>query len=143
MFSLICFSTVINHAMDTDQDNIDPFAHTVANIGSAAHGAMAAHIDRSEKTSNKRIHGPQMSNVEKIESLFVSIDNVEAIFSLVDNVPHCLLLQANGVNFLCDVSFGQSFNSLIIALENRYPAWNHHKLQSEGNTVSILVQVRL
>ncbi len=77
--------------MDPDQENVDPFANAIANVHSSARGAMAAHIDRLEKTSNKRSCGPQMSNAKKIKSLFATINNVEVIFALVDNVRHYLL----------------------------------------------------
>lgn len=88
----------IRHTVPGMEENVDPFADVVDKVGSAARGALAAHVDGSSKDLNKRNRGPRMSDAAKIESLNASADGVEALFALVDNVRQCLSSVANGGN---------------------------------------------
>ena len=59
---------------------------------------MLAHINGLTKNSKKRSRGPQISNVAKIESLYVLVDGLEASFALVNDAGQSLLFTNNRSN---------------------------------------------
>ena len=56
----------IHGDMDANKENADPIDDLTANVPGAAITAMAAHVDRSAKSSKKRSHGAKRSDSEKI-----------------------------------------------------------------------------
>ena len=78
-------AAVQNVSPSTDQENVPP-TDPVANVRNAAVEAMAMHIDGSAKASKNGTRRERLSNAEKIEDVFSSIDDLDAILSLVDDV---------------------------------------------------------
>ena len=67
------------------QENVPPI-DPVVNVRNDARKAMALQIDGSAKDSKNGTQRNRLSDPEKIESIFVSIDCLEALLSLVDDV---------------------------------------------------------
>ena len=98
-------------------------ADTAANVRSAAHGAMAAHVDGLADNSNKRSRGPQISNTAKIESLYTLVNTLEA--TTADTVRFvCCCWLCNPLTLLCNPAidcYGVQTIEHILSMVTRMP----------------------
>ena len=84
------------HVEVANKENVTPSSDPVANVRNAARDALASHIDGSAKASKIKRCRDQLSDAEKIESLFVSLDSIDVLLSLALEVK--VFIQSVSVN---------------------------------------------
>ena len=85
---VVLFYVVMRTAMDANQYNANLIINAISKLHSAARSAMVTDIDGLEKDSNKRSCGPQISDANKIESLYCTCQSTASMQYFILSTTH-------------------------------------------------------